>query len=120
MTFKPIDQPITAADGRTFRALGQGDVKIELPNGSSTTVVTLKKALYSPDMYYTLISLACMVRAGFQVNFDKDLCTVSYAQPNRRIIAVIPESGALYRIANPYPTEYAKVTKTKMTISELH
>jgi hypothetical protein len=104
-----------------FRALGQGDVVIELPNGSAKTTFTLKDVLYSPDMCFTLISLSRMVRADFKLEFDGCLCIISSPKPNRRVVTTIPESGGLYRIPNPYPTTpSANAARVKMTISQLH
>jgi len=45
MNYKPmtiVTQSITA-DGRTFEAIGMGDVKIDLPNGSKRNTVILKE-----------------------------------------------------------------------------
>ena len=54
-------EPLRAADGRTFSALGKGDVKIFLPNGDQKlTPITLKNVLYSPHMAFTLISVSCV------------------------------------------------------------
>ena len=54
-------EPIRAVDGRTFSALGKGDLKIYLPNGSQKpTLITLKNVLYSPNMAFTLISVSCI------------------------------------------------------------
>ena len=48
-------QAIHTADGTTINAVGRGDVKLELPLGNKRTTVTLKNALYVPQMAFTLI-----------------------------------------------------------------
>ena len=52
--YKPIDnRDITTADGHILKAVGMGDVHIELPNGSKRTRAVLKNAVYAPDMAFT-------------------------------------------------------------------
>jgi len=54
-------EPIRAADGRTFSALGKGDIQVELLNGDQElTPITLKNAYYSPHMAFTLMSMSCV------------------------------------------------------------
>jgi hypothetical protein len=49
-------EPIRAADGHTFSALGQGDVNVELPNrDQKPTPITLKNVYYSPHLAFTLL-----------------------------------------------------------------
>jgi hypothetical protein len=50
LNFQSIDKPVTAADGHSFRALGVGNITIELPNGQKRTTITLKDTLYTPDI----------------------------------------------------------------------
>jgi hypothetical protein len=58
ITFEAIKvQDIHTADGTTTSALGQGDIKVDLPLGKKYTTVTLKNTLYTPKMALTLISV---------------------------------------------------------------
>ncbi|KAJ7639588.1 hypothetical protein B0H17DRAFT_844882, partial [Mycena rosella] len=59
--------PIYAADGRSFEAVGRGDVETELPNGEFSTKATLKDALYAPWMAFTLISASRLDAAGYSL-----------------------------------------------------
>ena len=45
------------ADGQTFEAIGMGNVKIDLPNGSKCNTVILKDVVYTPKLAFTLISV---------------------------------------------------------------
>jgi hypothetical protein len=57
ITFEAIKaQDVCTADGTTISALGQGDIKVDLPLGNKYTTVTLKNTLYTPKMALTLIS----------------------------------------------------------------
>ena len=121
VNYKAIEKSITAADGRTFKALGVGDVKIYLPNGSHPTQMVLKQTLYAPNIRFTLISLSRVVQGGFAVHFEDNWCEISTREPKRRVIAKVIESNGLYRLANSHATEDSvNVARTKMTIDELH
>ena len=56
--YKPIDCNITTADGRTIKAIGMGDMHIELPNGSKKTKTIFKNTIHAPEMAFTLISIS--------------------------------------------------------------
>src|SRR5215204_3300678 len=49
-------KPITAADKRTFNAVGCGDYHLEIPNGKERRRILLKNVLYAPSMGVTLVS----------------------------------------------------------------
>ena len=111
-------EPIRAADGRTFSALGKGDLKVNLPNGNQkTTPITLKNVLYSPHMAFTLISMSCVDRAGFSIHIQGGNCVIR--TPNSKTIACIPEIRGLYRIIDS-PAHNANVSVKQISINELH
>ena len=58
-------KPISAADNRTFKAVGKGTMKIIIPNGDNSTIIHLKDVLYAPSIAFTLISLSQADSAGY-------------------------------------------------------
>ena len=115
--------PIRAADGRTFPALGRGDMQINFPmgNGKKPTPVTLTNVYYSPHLAFTLVSCTQMTRLGFKVLLDGSECKVY--SPTHRIIGIIPEIRGLYRISgskNPPSTPTANVATNQISITEFH
>ena len=82
--------PIRAADGRTFPALGCGDMQIHFPMGNSKkpTLITLKDVYYSPHLAFTLVSCTRMTRVGFKVLLEGSECKVY--SPTYKVIGVIP------------------------------
>ena len=57
-TFREISlHAINAADKLTFQATGIGNMNIRIPNGKTSTLITLKDMLYCPNLTFTLISL---------------------------------------------------------------
>jgi hypothetical protein len=77
INYQPIqNKPITTADGRRFDAVGMGDILITLPNGGSMTKAILKKAIYSPGLAFTLISINSLDEAKCQALFSGRKCTI--------------------------------------------
>ena len=70
-------EPIRAADGQTFSALGKGDLPMELPNrDQKPTPIMLKNVYYSPHMAFTLISVSCIDQAGFSLLIKGGTCII--------------------------------------------
>ena len=67
---------ITTADGCTLRAVGIGDICIELPNGPKQTKAILREAICAPDMAFTLISISQLDNVGSSIIFHKDMCII--------------------------------------------
>jgi hypothetical protein len=116
-------EPIRAADGRTFHALGKGEIQVVLPNGNQkSTRITLKEVYYSPIMVFTLISVSCVDRAGFSLLIKGGFCEIRTAAS--KVIGRIPQLRGLYRISSTtsssHPTHTANVADKQISISELH
>ena len=74
--YRSIEKDITTADGRTLKAVGMGDLHLDLPNGSKRTQVTFKNAVHAPDMAFTLLSISKLDKADHKVIFHKQMCTI--------------------------------------------
>ena len=59
-----------------LKAVGIGDIRIDLQNGTMTTPALLKDAVYAPDMAFTLISVSALDKANSLVIFSKGSCTI--------------------------------------------
>ena len=93
--YRPIEgRDITTADGCTLKAVGIGNVRIELPNGSKHTKAMLKDVIYAPDMAFTLISISRLDNAECSVSFRKGMCTIK--NPAGHTMVTIPRSDGLY------------------------
>src|SRR6266550_3277062 len=129
LNFTEIEpRPIRAANGQVLQATGRGDLGILFPmkNGQKPVKATLRGVYYSPDFTFTLISVGTMVKKGFRVVFEDDICTISTPKPTRRIISDIPVSNnGLYKVSitpkgDSSGTEIATVASKKVSISEFH
>ena len=74
--YKSIDRSITMADSQQLKAVGMGDLEIDMLNGLKTTTMTFKNAIHAPQMAFTLISISRLDKAGYQVTFKKGMCTI--------------------------------------------
>ena len=93
-------RPIIAANNHTFYATGMGDLKINVPNGSSSTCITLKDAFHAPDMTLTVVSVHKIARAGYTVSFEDKECIIK--NKKGKTIGKIPASAnGLYRVDHP-------------------
>ena len=113
--------PITAADKRTFKAIGRGKMLIHLPNGDKgPSRVYLMNALYAPAMGVTLVSISRVAKAGCTVVFSGDFCRILNA--NDEQIGEIRERKGLYRVHMISSGEEAGAAGTRepLSINELH
>ena len=91
-----LTKNIYAADRRTFKALGKGDIQISVPNGSETTKVLLRDVLYAPAMSATLVSVAKITEAKHSVMFKGAECLIH--GPNGKLVGQIPCKNGLYQV----------------------
>jgi len=113
INYTPIaSRPITTTDKRVFHAIGKGDMRVRIPNGSTTTTILLKDVLYAPAMGVTIISISRVTAAG--ANF----CRI-FDPKHKRIGHVHVTSNGLYRVDHGEAVMSAGA-KMKLTLSELH
>src|SRR6266850_387777 len=93
--------PITAADKRIFYAVGTRDLRIEVPNGKSSTPIILKDVLHALDMGITIVVINCITKAGYTVLFDHECCKIQ--DKNHKHVRNIPVSiTRLYKVECVY------------------
>ena len=95
MKFVKINpKPITAADRRSFSAVGKGDIWVYLPNGKEkTSQVLLKDVLYAPAMGVTLVSISCIAATRSKVVFTGNICEIFNKE--RKVIGTIQVKSGL-------------------------
>jgi len=121
-------EPIRAADGHTFSAIGRGDlvVTLSVKNGENGPPITLKRIYYAPKMAFTLISVACLDKAGCSLTIEDGECKIHSPQPYHTVLGSVPSVNNLYRldssaIQSPEPPKhYANVASGPISIDELH
>jgi hypothetical protein len=116
--YRPIDRDITTADDRVVKAIGMGDLHIDLPNGPKQTAFIFKGAIHSPDLAFTLILVRRLDTAGYTVTFSKGMCQIT--NKNARTLATIPHSDGLYRITTSKEVKYANISSSKISINDAH
>ena len=113
-------KPITAADKRFFQAVGKGDLRIKIPNGSSATTILLKDVLHCPDMGLTLVSIGKIAAAGYKVIFKGLACRIYDTKD--KVVGQINARNGLYRIDHLATINLAMSGEARevVTVEELH
>ena len=119
--YREIERSISSADGRSLKAVGMGDLHINLPNRSKCTPAVFKNAVHAPEMAFTLLSISKLDKYDHKVVFHKQMCTISDSKGCT--IAKIPHSQGLYQVQPPEEAKNnlsANATVVKMSINEAH
>jgi len=118
LNYKPIMLPhaISAANKQAFYAVGTGDLRIEVPDGESSTSILLKDVLHAPEMGLTLVSIDRITKAGYSVTFEASTCKIKCL--NGTVIGTIPASvNSLYKVEHAYA---ASIAPERVTLAALH
>jgi hypothetical protein len=112
---KPI--PIKAANKGMFYAIGTGDLRVEVPDGESSTSITLKDILYAPNLSNTVISVNRISLAGYSITFEDSKCIIKDKRWNM-VIGIIPVSpNGLYKVEHAYA---AIIAPERVSLVMLH
>src|SRR6266850_1926582 len=111
-----LPRAITAADKRVFYAVGTGDLRIEVPNGESSTPITLKDVLHALDMGITIVSVSQITRTGCKVVFDADVCHI-FNKARNPIGAIRANKNGLYKAECVYA---AATPEERVDLATLH
>jgi len=107
---------ILAANKQAFYAVGTGDLRIEVPNGKSSTPILLKDILHAPEMGLTIVSINQITKAGYSVIFEASTCKIKC--PNGTVIGTIPvTANSLYKVEHAYA---ASIALERITLLMLH
>jgi hypothetical protein len=93
--------PITAADKWIFYTVGTGDLRIEVPNGESSTTIVLKDVLHAPDMSIMIVSISWITQSSCKVVFDVDTCRI-FNKVGNPIGAIHANKHSLYKAEHAY------------------
>jgi hypothetical protein len=108
---------IRAADKHVFYAIEAGDLQIDVPNGTTTSNVLLKDALYTPEIGVIIVLVSHIAKAGKTVSFTGNYCKIK--NPDGTIIGcILKNSNGLYKVQHN-ESNAAEVLK-KVSLSTLH
>jgi len=118
VTYREIPaRPITAANNHVFYAVGAGDLQIQVLNGASSSKVLLRDALHTPEMGLTVVSIGCIVKAGFAVQFEDGSCKI---KKGGSIVGSIPtRANGLFKVEHAL-TGMAAMSPKHVDILTLH
>ena len=121
-------EPIHAADGHTFSAIGYGDLVVTLPlkGGETGPPITMKRVYYAPQMAFTLISIACLNKARCFLTIEDGECILHSTWPYHTLLGSVLYVNNLYCLsssaiqATKPPKHYANIIDGPISINELH
>jgi hypothetical protein len=109
--------PIKAANKGMFYAIGTGDLWVEVPDGESSTSITLKDVLYTPNLSNTVISINWISLASYSITFEDSKCIIKDKRWNM-VIGIIPMSpNRLYKVKHAYT---AVIAPEHVSLAMLH
>ena len=93
---------IMAANGEQFLATGEGEVKLRVPNGAGTQLLTLRNVLYSPlAVAFALVSIKRADEGGFTIILEHGECRL-VERASTLDIARVPLTNGIYQIVSQY------------------
>ena len=111
--------PIQAADGRSFYAIGEGDLHCWMTNGNKRTQVTLNKVAHAPDMANTLISLGRLDDAGHVAIIADGKCKIQ--KRDGAMLGVAQKRDRLYRLQLELEQpKVANIAVKKVSLADAH
>ena len=108
-----------AANQQAFSAIGQGELLVDIPNGSETSTLRLEDAFYAPNVGYTLVSIGQLDDAGYTTIFGDSKCVILNPDGNR--IGSIPRAKTgkrLYKVM--HEGGVIAVAEEILTLEEFH
>jgi hypothetical protein len=117
-SYTPIPpKSFRAANRKNFNAVGMGEMRINVPNGATTSQLNLTEVLYSPDVGYTLVSIGRLNDAGFAVSFADGKCVIR--DRNDQLVGTVLKTGhGLYRVS--HEQDIANSAKEVLTLDQFH
>jgi len=75
-----------------------GDIQIQVLNGTDMTTVLLKDTLHAPDLGLTVVSISCIVKAGYMVQFVDNSCSIQKGE-NRPVVGqILVGANGLFKV----------------------
>jgi hypothetical protein len=101
-------------------------VTLPVTNNENGPPIKLKQVYYAPKMAFTLVSVACLDKAGCSLTIEDGKCRIHSPRPYRTVLGSVPRVNNLYRLdssviqAPEPPKHYANVASGPISIDKLH
>jgi hypothetical protein len=100
-----------------MKAVGKGNMSIDVPNRDKVSKLKLTEVLYSPEVGYSLGSMGRLDKAGYTITFGGGRCLI--ADRNGEDIGSVPMTDqCLYKLE--HISELAGLTEETLTLDEAH
>jgi len=93
--------PVAVASNHILNAIGLGTMYINVPNGLMCTKILLTDVLHVPGLHMTVVSVSCMLQAGFESHFQDGKCVIR--RKGGEVLGSIPVGkGGLFKLWHAY------------------
>ena len=107
-------------NNKIFHAIGMGDLEIDVPNGVTSNKVVLKDTLHAPDLCLTVVSIGCILKAGYLVHFVDGSCEIKLGEEGHIISRIPAGTNGLFRVEHAFAATDDATSVEPMSILTLH
>src|SRR6266850_6556095 len=111
---------ITAANNKVFHAVGMGDLKIQVPNGTLSSRVLLKDTLYAPNLCLTVVSIGRILKASFKLEFMEGSCSIKKGKDGPVIGRIPASANGLFKVEHVFAAVDTPIPDEPVDILMLH
>jgi Pol polyprotein/zinc knuckle protein len=118
ISYAPLIPPVflNTANQQQFPAIGHGTLAIQVPNGDREIKLTLHRALHTPGVSYTLVSLATLDKEGYHAHIGAGHLDLTSPQ-GEKVGCITQTSGCLYKVVHALDSTNAV---EPVSVMELH
>ncbi|PPR01457.1 hypothetical protein CVT24_001860 [Panaeolus cyanescens] len=114
---------LRAANKGSFDATGIGEMVVNVPNGTDTSMIHLSNVLYSPEVGYNLISIGQLDEMGYTCTFRKGRCIIESPE-GERVGEILRNTRGVYRVEEVMSTEdeeeWVGAVEDEVTLEQFH
>jgi len=97
--------------------IGQGELIVDVPNGSTSTLLHLEGAFYAPEVGYTLVSMGQLDEAGLFATIGGGKCVITDSDGNQ-IGSISKTTKRLYKVI--HEGETVAIAEEILTPDQFH
>src|SRR6267142_6433603 len=97
-----------------------GDLKIQVPNGTSSSQVLLKDTLYAPNLCLTVVLIGHILKAGFKLEFMEGSCSIKKGKDGPIIGRIPASANGLFKVEHVFAAVDTPIPDEPVDILTLH
>ncbi len=94
--------PIKVASNHTLNAIGISSIYINITNSNKNTKLLLTNVLHVPGICMTVVSMSCMLAAGYESHFQDEQCIITTRGRQLTLGSIPVGEGGLFKSKHAY------------------